>query len=204
VAQLSALLTKITNQFPGASAVSTTIQKEFINQAYARLWRLSRNVAEYSSATVAGQLEYILPTDFITVSEVRWDGDPLRPLTVNDAYAYDSDWRTTAGTPTYFNQEGDRLRVFPIDAVGSKVLIITYRGKPADLVADADIPDLPDGYDDVLVDYACWKCAIHLEKPSAQATFKAMWDEGVNRFSREMQGQQVEPEQVADHWWSRW
>jgi hypothetical protein len=202
--QFTALLTKITNQFPGASAVSPTIQKQFINEAYTRLWRLSHNIEELTATTVASQLEYVLPTDFLNVSEVRWDGDPLRPLTVNEAYAYDVDWRTTTGTPAYFNQVGDRLRVFPIDAVGSKTLAISCQGKPTDLSADSDEPDIPDGYDDALANYACWKCAINMEKPSAQATFKAMWDEDVDRFKREVRGQRVEPAQIADHWWGRW
>ena len=201
---LSALRTKITNQYPQASEASTTIQAQFLNEAYGRLWKLSGNKLTSTATTVASRLAYTLAGDFSDVGEVTWDGDPLRPMTVDEAYAYDPDWQSTTGTPLYFHLEGDILHVFPIDAVGSKTLRVVGHGVPDDMSDNTDEPDLPDGYDDALVDFACWKVAVRIKDASAQATYKAMWDEEVRRFRREVAGQTVEPEQVSDHWWHPW
>jgi len=204
VTALSALLTQTTDQYPQASAVSSTIRTRFLNEGYRRLWKLSGNKLTATATTAASQLAYVLSADFSDVDEVTWDTDPLRPMTVDEAYAYDPDWLTTTGTPLYFYLEGDILHVFPIDAVGSKTLRVVGRGVPDGMSDVADEPDLPDGFDDALTNFACWKCALNLKDPSAQATYKAMWDEEVRRFKREATGQKVRPEQVSDHWWHPW
>jgi hypothetical protein len=189
--------------YPAGSEASSTIKNRLLNQFYKRLYRLTQNTESATATTVASQLEYVLPANNVTVKHVVWDTASqnvrLTPRSTDAAYRYDEDWRTTTGTPAYYNVEGDRLRVFPVDAVGSKTLAIWYYGEPDDMSDDADVPDLPDDWDEILVDGAVSKVALRLKDYEAAREFGRLWNEGYERAKRDVSNPQVDtPQQVED------
>ncbi|RJQ10612.1 MAG: hypothetical protein C4551_02260 [Bacillota bacterium] len=200
---LAAYRTMIEEEYQEGSSASTTIKDRFINQAYAKLYALTGNTKEYSTTTAASQLEYVLPTDFLSIKHVEWNDTRLYPVSTSWAYAQDDDWRRTTGTPSFYLVEGDRLRLVPVDSAGSKTLKIWYYGAPTSLSATTDEPDLPATCDDAIVAYACWKIARRLKDWAAAAEFERSWERGYFQARRDLSTSVRErPEQVEDHY--RW
>lgn len=122
--------------------ISAEERAQFINDALADVGDLGlfERTEEFDveDGTVA------LPDDFVHAIAVMWeDGRALRPATVTMS--------DKVGTPVYFVQSYNSIRVFP---KSDGKLLMVYSFRPAALVDDADQPDIPNGYDAMLVEYA--------------------------------------------------
>lgn len=81
----------------------------------------------------------------------------LRPSTVSDLVALDETWQSATGTPSRYGCLGlDLFFVYKTPAAGMKLLVTHARG-PVDLVADDDVPEIPEADHPALVEFAvCW------------------------------------------------
>lgn len=85
-------------------------------------------------AVSAGQAVVPIPTDVITLAEVRYGERELLP---SGRVAY-----STLSNPVYFCLEGGNLILLPAP-VGADTLSLIYSYRPVPMTLDTDVPDLP-------------------------------------------------------------
>lgn len=125
--------------------ISDEERKQFINDC---LSDLGKSVELEKSSTLAytnGVLE--LPDDYVGVIAVVCDGRVLTPSTIPHS--------TGVGSPSMYYVLGNKLYLSPRDT-GEIDLIYYYQ--PPRMSVDTDKPDIPNGYDSIIVDYAVAKC----------------------------------------------
>jgi hypothetical protein len=118
-------------------------------------------------AVSGGTQEYLMPADVVRVYRVEWrpDGETsVYPLDYMDFHEMDQVWNTsqsTSGTPAYYTMWGYppslNMILYPTPAVGGAARVFYYR-VPANLETDgtddAEDVSVPEGWEDLLIDYA--------------------------------------------------
>jgi hypothetical protein len=113
-----------------------------------------------SFALTGGQLSYNVLTqlaDFILPRRVyNSAGQQLRPATIAQLEALDSDWQNTAGLPLRYVVSGlDWLAVYP-QTPAADTLTIVYVRCPPTLALSTDVPQIRAASQYALVNYASW------------------------------------------------
>ena len=154
---------------------SEQMVKDFINESYLELYDVARQMGVGTgfkrcySTTVADQIFYSLPTDFMKaiLVEVAGDGSDLStstanstPLTVLDASVALEGYESGAYDETEFyyihNQHLGIIK--PPTTGGANALRMSYEAGSSDLSNDTDEPDLPKTYHSLI----CYRAAIAL------------------------------------------
>lgn len=98
----------------------------------------------YTTPTLDGVAAYALPVDFLLVRRVTFDGYHLERKTAEqlDLVNPNRDVSTSTGKPVYYYTRSRSIYLYPVPGpVGT--LKLTYVKRPADLVDDTSIPNLP-------------------------------------------------------------
>lgn len=106
--------------------------------------------------TVVGQSDYVLPNDFLKVNrlEIVESGNDTRviaPITLNQQDFLPKD---NAASEAYYLRKGRLILVPPPDSI--KTLRLWYSYRVADMVADTEIPDVPEEYHEFLAVLAAY------------------------------------------------
>jgi hypothetical protein len=122
--------------------ISDLERQTFINDALADLGSLSL-FEKYATLTIVDGKAY-LPDDLVAIIDVKFDNRYLIP--VKRMITMDSD------KPIGYTLNYTTIEVFPKIPTGSIDIYYAYR--PLSLVNDEDKPDIPNGFDKMLVDWA--------------------------------------------------
>jgi hypothetical protein len=127
--------------------VSDAERLRFVNDCLSQLGGL--NLLEKAAVVDTIDQYPTLPADLVKLKEIYADDVPLTYLTSE----YDQD---TTGTPFGYVWEGSLLRLYPIATASVELrLIYNYSPTAAASMTSGAVPDLPEGWDMLLVDYAC-------------------------------------------------
>lgn len=153
-------------------------QKEITRQTECLVGRYHYSPASSPTSYTTG---FTLPSDFIRVKRVSFDGFPaLTETTIEDL---DSKGLTAPGTdslnqqPTHYYKLGSRLYVWPTPVqVGSNLIELTYIQIPLEVADDEDLLTIPESMHEDIVRY-CLARAHELNENFAAA----------NKFQSEME-----------------
>lgn len=107
-----------------------------------------------TTAVVAGTDQYTLPTDILTLRNVRYAGVKLRFLTPEESTTLIGTDTTTIGTPTHYSIFANKIDLFPApDTTSATNLQLYYTRQPVDVTVVGDTPELPLKYHNRIVEY---------------------------------------------------
>lgn len=115
----------------------------------------------FKVGVTASQRDYALPSNFIGIRQIYWQNEPLnygmREMEWLDQY--DSDWRDTTGDePVAATVINGKLHLYPTpnSAAASLTtpLSMVCNTYPDEFAGDATAMELPDTYEEALLDYA--------------------------------------------------
>ncbi len=132
-----------------------------------------------TTATVAAQQDYALPSDLLTLVSVRYGTEKLAALTLQEADEYVDASTNNQGVPQYFSVWGSTISLYPIPTDANTSLNLFYNRQPLVVNDNSDIPEIPAAYHLRLVEY-CIAQAFELdsEMESYQAKM-AQFNDGV-------------------------
>lgn len=108
--------------------------------------------------------------DFLCPLQIAVAGTKVRPATLAELDAWNSDWQATAGTPERYATLGFNLfAVTPHPAIDTAASF-TYAAAPVALVGD-DFPEIPEEYHPALIDYGVYRVRL---KEGAQGLKRGM------------------------------
>lgn len=181
--------------------------KRWLNDALKRVYRkldFPENQTEAAVPFVAGTREYSLPADFIRLSRSDDEGSlrielagaadlPVHEVPLVEINARDE---TATGRPLLFALKASTFVVWPApDATYTGRL--PYWAGAAEMVADTDVPNIPDEYCELLVAYAL-SLAYGKEDDDAMARQHGeRWSQGLLEMGGEVQFRSEGPKQVA-------
>lgn len=135
---------------PSSGQVTDAFLNQIINIAYKAMmerFRFKSNKKTYAFSTVVGTQLYDLPTDALALLRVRnttqnYEGKlekygDRRVAELNNVETY--------GTPLYYARYQNQLGLYPTPDI-VYTMEIRYKAVLADLAADTDVPDMPDGW----------------------------------------------------------
>lgn len=135
----------------------TTQKTQFLNQAYFQVqkdmgFKLRENQALYTINTVAGTREYALPSDFVLLKMVTYNGQPLEKTEYEDLkYRQIAD---VQGTPYEYYIYGTNIGLNPIpDSI--KPAILYYRKRLPTLTSSQGTTP-PSDFDLAIIKYAAY------------------------------------------------
>jgi hypothetical protein len=159
----SGLLDDVDNGYFSVSQVNTWLnnaQKEvqkILNQAFE-----GHTIVKKQTTLVPSQREYALPSDFkrLHTINVVMQGtttadlvvQPLTKITRNQQYLVNNQ----TGTPQGYYFQGNYIVLVPAPDL-ARTMYMEYEYLIADMVLDADQPDLPPQYHEMIALYACRK-----------------------------------------------
>lgn len=137
--------------------------KAMVNAAYhkverAALWKFSEAEAEISSAVDTREATGV-PVDF-NVSVALWDNEAKCLLDFHDERQKFLDV-TDTGSPQYYAVWGGDVRFYPLPKKVQSYTLRYYK-KWVDLSDDSDVPEIPETWHDLLINYAAGKLAQRL------------------------------------------
>lgn len=142
---------------------------DYINQAIRYMGADLEWPAQLAQATaIEGQAVYTLPEDFISLSDVYFNNNPLFIIDRTDLKAVQSDWQNRGnGDPLYaYRQDNRKFGVFPKPSsqaiADDDTIQIQYIKLPPDLDDDTSSPDLHTAFQDALPFYAAFLCESKL------------------------------------------
>lgn len=145
----------------------------WINDGIKELWRVV--TSEYSMffatqvviVVTAGLEDYTLPSDAGRVLEVQWKNRPTRP------YGYLPDHTLFNSQVPLYRVEGYRkLRLYPAPQESGEHVRICYLARPPLLVNDADLLDVPEGWEEYVVTFAIIKFLTKTEQNADNYLFR--------------------------------
>lgn len=118
-----------------------------------------------NTATVAGQADYSLPTDILTLHSVTYKGDKLTGLSLQESNELvGSRQDNSSGTPTHFWRWANSISLYPKPADASAPLVLFYTRRPVEVnsIGTGVFPELPAQYHSRIVEY-CLAQAYELD-----------------------------------------
>ncbi len=136
-----------------------------------------------TAAIVAGQDQYFLPPDILTLRSVRVAGRRIEPISFEQAAPnFTGEAR---GVPCQFSNWANRIDLYPTPNYSdANDLQLYYTRIPVAVVSLADVPEIPVQYHGRLVDY-CLQQAYELDENWAAAQVKG---EQFQRGAQELKG----------------
>jgi len=132
--------------------ISGTERQAFLNGALDDIGSLGLLEKTNTITTVDGEVP--LPDDFVSVVEVRWVNNGLKLSPSDTPYVTPS---TTSINPVYYVLQANVIELIPEPSSDNDVKL-TYRYRPVKMIEDDDQPDIPNGWDRLLLDYAIGHC----------------------------------------------
>jgi hypothetical protein len=194
-ASLTILLANVRSNIDEASARfwSDAELTTWINDALRDVARRTEEILHLPPiplAIVAGTGKYNLPVDVIRVHRIEFiptGSTQTYPVTKTTHEEVDRIWglnqSTQSAYPSYFVLWGTPgiaasplvVQFYPVPAQSGTANIFYYR-VPAKLVNGSDVAELPEGWDDVIVDYCEYRAKRKSKDPTWQEA-KALYDE---------------------------
>jgi hypothetical protein len=147
--------------------------------------------------TAAGQQTVNLPVNCVKPLELAWRiGGILAPVTYidRDSYRRLSQVQSSGGDPApgalRWNLWGGAIWLWPIPAAdgttgGDGELVLDYYKKPAALVNDNDVPDIPEQYHNLLEVYATAKAYAKAEEGQWMQAWMQEYERGKQQMAME-------------------
>lgn len=168
---LGEIITRVQRQFGDDSGAQIT-QADIIrwsNDAQVEIVRQTECLQIHAETdSIADDGSYDVPTDFIRLRRVTYEGIPLHRTNLEDL---DGSTRgaIAEGTPTKYYLWGEKLFLHPVPtSSGSGVLDIYYLKRPDTLVASNDVPEIPVHLHEDIVRY-CLARAKELDEEDGKA-----------------------------------
>ncbi len=129
--------------------ISDEERKQFINDCINDLGNIALFEKEVTLSSVGGVIS--TPTDLVSPILVRLASDNryLKPLSMSVMPA-------TGDNPIGYIYKFNTIELYP-KPTSEHSIKLYYAYRPAQLVSDTDIPDIPEGWDHLIVDYAVAK-----------------------------------------------
>lgn len=177
----------LTKRWLNDAQQEAVIQSEF---------RTQETVASYK--TVSGEEALALPEDFSRFIELSKPEvtELLRPVSRQEFDVFTA----STGRPVVYVISSDEIFLYPTpDAVYE--ISLRYWRLPQDMTKDADLPEIPAQYHDLLVAYAMSKAYARENDYQASNFWKTEWEAGVMKMRGEVQSDTFDgPQQVAGSW----
>lgn len=131
--------------------ISPAERRRFINDALMDLGSMGLFEKEVVlPVTEDGHIN--MPVDYVDLITLRSNtGNALRPLETR------VDVNATSNSPIGFIMGFDKIRLYPRPSVGTTVTLL-YSYRPMPLERNEDRPDIPEGFDRMLVDFVVGHC----------------------------------------------
>lgn len=169
----------------GSGGYFTTTQVDvFLNNALQETQKQLLQAGELyylktvETVTVAGQQDYVLPTDFLKLHRLEYvlsgttptteDVQMLQWVSLNQSDIIS----TRQGTPISYALKQDRFSLYPIPDTANKTLRLYYSYRIANLVNTTDVPDIPKEFHEYIAILAAESCFVKDDRSSAQLVEK--------------------------------
>lgn len=122
-----------------------------------------------------------LPTNYVQAINLTLTTDgierviPYKEIILSDTDNPDQDDQPT-GYPEYWYHYGDTIRLYPAPA-GAYTLTLRYYKKPTELTADADVPEVPSEFGELLVAGATYRVLQVKDNYDQAGIFQNKYDE---------------------------
>ncbi len=174
---VSEISTRVLRQFGDEANVQITDADilRWVNDAMREI-ALHNNLLQSRATTrlIAGQREYGLPNDVLTLRSVRYADTKLRAMAPAEAEAYIERPHDTTnrGVPQLYWVWANRLNIWPTpDRTDANDLQIFYTRQPIPVAAVTETPELPLQYHNRIVEY-CLQQAYELDENWSAAQAK--------------------------------
>lgn len=151
---------------PNSKIFSDSVLDGFINDAYFQIqkdwgfrWRENYDNTEQSST--AGTGEYSLPSDFVKLDLIRYNGDDLKKTTKKELKIQNSSL-TTQGNPYYYYIYGNVYGIYPLPD-STKTIDIDYFKRLPTITTSVD-SDFPIDFDNAIACYAAYLAFLSINK----------------------------------------
>lgn len=198
MANLTSLITQVRSNVDEAAARFWADSEitQWLNDGVKDIGRRTEAIQSTSSsiAIIAGTASYNLPSNLIRLHRLEFiptGSTQVYPVAVSTYEEMDSVWginqASQASYPSYAVMWGYpggaatlTVQVFPVPSQAGVLKIYYYR-VPVDMVAGGDIPEIPGGWDDILVHYAEYRAKRKAGNPTWQEA-KQIYEEELQRM----------------------
>lgn len=168
---------------------------DWINEAQREIYTKNNlGMTKGTIATVIGTGEYSFPTNLMRLFSVKYDGNALKEITIQDIDNVFPNYDTVQdrGTPNTYWTYADKFILYPIpDSV--KNLTILFNRFPVDIAADDTVPlDLDLKYHNRVLEY-CYAQAAQLD---GDMQSYVMW---MKKFGTEVQSTESDETEAAQN-----
>jgi hypothetical protein len=168
---------------PNGTYFTSTLLNTWINLAQREVQKKLLNAGQnfymkpVTTLTVANQADYVLPTDFFVENRlelvlsgtgVNENIQPIKPITTNQKDLYP----TGIGTPSVYSIKKDRVTLFPIPSQ-QWTLRLFYSPSVTDMASDADTPDIPAQFQEMVPIVAAFNGFIKDDRAPSNLLVKA-------------------------------
>lgn len=126
--------------------------------------------------TVPGQQDYPMDTDFWTPRLVKYDIYVLKPFSVDELEIQSP--ASSTGTPVYYTVWERQILLWPTPSVEKTLLVYYYRW-PVEMMADTDVPEIPEAFHGVLPAWAAYRAMLADQNPSLADRYLREFNDGV-------------------------
>lgn len=144
---------------------------------------------------VASDGSYTVPDDYVKLRRVTYDGQKLARTNLEelDNLHPNRDKTNPTGTPTHYYVWGRKLWVYPAPAnLGVGLLDIYYVPRPAELINDSDIPEVPVTMHEDLVRYCLARAKEKDEETQDAQNIMADYENRVMLSRDESQNEEID------------
>lgn len=143
-----------------------------------------------STVSVSAETSVVntLPTNVLRIYRAEWHTTDSRRIALEyrDMNNMDAVWwdhqNTVSSVPAFYTTRGYppslQIQLYPLPSAAGSLVIFYYK-IAAPLTADTDVIDVPEGWDDLVLDYAEYR-AFRRDSDERWQTAKAMYDQNLN------------------------
>lgn len=174
-------------QARGFSHIGNTELDRWINQAYQELCEEAQWPFLEVSTTGTAPLAIADLRTVLSVSDTT-QGTVLEHRDRRDLVELDPEMNET-GTPEYFFLSDNTVSVYPLNTTDT--IAVRYIEVPDELDDDADVPDVPERYHELIVDGAVIRCYKTSDEWDVANALRVDWEAGVGRMRRAILGRNL-------------
>lgn len=154
---------------------------------YSVLLEFSREIEclenTFSTSAVASQQEYSLPSRYLKIQRVTFNGTKLQPISLReyDALTYAAQTIPT-GTPAYYYYFGETIGLYPIPETTDTIKI--WAIQVHDSITSASTIEIPIQFHDMLVDGLVAKMILKEIGDPRQGYYQSIWQNHLQNAKR--------------------